>query len=103
MPKKKLVKKKVKKAPKVAKAPKPIKPIGVVTHFYTGIKVAIVKFKKSVRAGTELHFKGATTDFKEVTKSMQLDHEAVKVAPKGKQIGVKIKKRVREGDQVYAE
>ena len=82
--------------------PKLAKPIGVVTHFYTAIKVAIVKFKKPVHAGSELHYKGATTDFKEVAKSMQFDHEAVKVAPKGKQIGIKVKKRVREGDEVYA-
>lgn len=86
---------------KGAKKAKPAKPIGVVTHFYTEIKVAIVKFKQPVRAGAELHYKGATTDFKEVAKSMQFDHEAVKVAPKGKQIGIKVKKRVREGDEVY--
>jgi hypothetical protein len=60
-----------------------------------------VKFKQAVRIGAELHYKGATTDFKEVAKSMQFDHEAVKTAPKGKQIGIKVKKRVREGDEVY--
>ena len=101
--KKKAVKKPAKKkAPATrAKAPKAAKPIGVVTHFYTAIKVAIVKFKKPVRTGTELHYKGATTDFKEIAKSMQFDHEVVKVAPKGKQIGIKVKKRVRDGDEVY--
>jgi len=80
---------------------KVLKPIGAVTHFYTGIKVAIVKFKKPVRVGAELQFKGATTDFKETVKSMQYDHEAIKIAPKGKLIGVKVKKRVRPGDEVY--
>jgi hypothetical protein len=101
------VKKKTKPAKKKAlatkiKTPKAAKPVGVVAHFYTAIKVAIVKFKKPVRSGSELHYKGATTDFKEVAKSMQFDHEVVKVAPKGKQIGIKVKKRVREGDEVYA-
>ena len=81
--------------------PKAQKPIGTVTHFYNEIKVAIVKFKKPVRVGTELHFKGATTDFKEAVKSMQFDHEAIKIAPKGKQIGIKVKKRVRDGDEVF--
>lgn len=84
------------------KAIKKIKPVGIVTHFFTAIKVAIVKFKQPIRIGAELHYKGATTDFKEVAKSMQYDHEAVKIAPKGKQIGIKVKKRVREGDEVYA-
>ncbi len=91
-------KKAAKKAVKVSKAPKPI---GIVTHFYNDISVAIVKFKKNVRVGTELYFKGATTDFKEAPKSMQYNHEPIAVAPKGKLVGIKVKKRVREGDEVY--
>ncbi len=77
------------------------KPIGEVTHFYNHIGVAIVKFKKPVKAGARLRFFGATTDFEEAVKSMQFDHTPIAVAPKGKQIGVKLGKRVREGDSVY--
>lgn len=97
--KKKIVKKKVsaKKRPLVKK----IKPIGTVTHYYSHIKVAIVRFNTKVKTGTELYFKGATTDFKEASKSMQFDHETVAVAMPKKQIGIKLKKRVREGDLVY--
>lgn len=84
--------------PKKLKKPKPV---GTVTHFYTKIRVAIVKFNKKVSVGTELHYKGATTDFVDATKSMQYDHKEIKAAPKGKQIGIKVKKRVREGDLVY--
>ncbi len=91
--KKKIIKKAVKKAK--------VKPIGKVTHYYAHIKVAIVKFNTKVKAGTELYFKGATTDFKEVSKSMQFDHKPVVVAMPKKQIGIKLKKRVREGDLVY--
>jgi putative protease len=103
--KKSSIKKKVfiKKASKatIKKVTKAEKPIGAVTHFYNEIKVAIVKFKQPVRVGTELNFKGATTDFNEVIKSMQFNHESIIVAPKGKQIGIKVKKRVRQGDAVY--
>lgn len=77
------------------------KPIGKVTHFYSKIGVAIVKFNKKVPAGTALRFKGATTDFKDAPKSMQYNHEPIEAAPKGKQVGIKVKKRVREGDAVY--
>ena len=80
---------------------KKVKPIGKVTHYYAHIKVAIVKFNAKVKTGTELYFKGATTDFKEVAKSMQLDHKPVATAQPKKQIGIKLKKRVREGDLVY--
>ncbi len=96
-PKKKTPKKAVKRSP----GGKKVKPVGKVTHYYTHIKVAIVKFNTNIRTGSELYFKGATTDFTEEAKSMQFDHEPVAVAKKGKQVGIKLKKRVREGDLVY--
>jgi hypothetical protein len=89
------------KKKKVAKAPKAPKHIGKVTHFYTEIGVAIVKFNKKVPVGAELHFLGATTDFKDTAKSMQYDHKPIEAAPKGKEVGIKVKKRVREGDKVH--
>jgi hypothetical protein len=88
-------------APKKALPVKKIKPVGKVAHYYTHIKVAIVKFNTKIKAGTELYFKGATTDFKEAAKSMQFDHKPVAAAMPKKQIGIKLKKRVREGDLVY--
>ncbi len=77
------------------------KPIGVVTHFYNHIKVAIVKFKKPARVGTSVRFRGATTDFAQILQSLEYDHKPVAIAPKAKQIGVKVGKRVREGDGVF--
>jgi hypothetical protein len=90
-------------AKKVArpKAKKANKPIGTVTHFYNEISVAIVRFGEKVPQGTMLRFKGATTDFKHPAKSMQYNHAPVAVAPKGKQVGIKVPKRVREGDEVH--
>lgn len=82
-----------------AKAPKPI---GVVTHFYGKIKVAIIKFKQPFKVGGEIAIQGATTDFKQKIASMQYDHEAVKAAKKGKEVGIKVKKKVHEGDLVFA-
>jgi hypothetical protein len=110
MPKKKRISKakpKIKAKPKkksakkgnAAKAPKPI---GKVTHFFNKIGVAIVKFTLPVHVGVTIWFKGATTDFKAPVKSMQYDHQPIVKAPKGKQVGIKVKKSVREGDKVYA-
>jgi translation elongation factor EF-1alpha len=82
----------------MAKEPKPI---GEVTHFYKNIGVAIVKFNTKVPAGTKVAFKGATTDFEETLASMQYDHKAIDEATKGKEVGVKVKEKVREGDLVY--
>ena len=77
------------------------KPIGAVTHFFDGLGVAIVKFSKAVKKGTRLHFKGATTDFEEIARSMQYDHQDVETAKKGQEVGIKVKERVREGDKVF--
>ena len=109
MSKKKI--KKIKKTPSRKAAKKktaPVKkfvylgrPIGEVTHYYTKIKVAILKFKKPVKLGAKIRIKGATSDFEETIKSMQFNHEAVKVAKPKQQVGVKIAKRAREGDFIY--
>ncbi len=95
------VKKKKKIIKKAAKKSSALKPIGTVTHFYGGIKVGIFKFNKPMKAGSAVHIKGATTDFKTKIKSMQFNYKEVKVAPKGKQIGIKLGKRVRVGDKVF--
>ena len=84
-----------------AKKPKAPKPIGAVTHFYGDLNVAIVKFKQAANVGVRLRFKGATTDFEDTVKSMQYDHKPIDVAPKGKEVGIKVKNKVREGDEVY--
>ncbi len=103
---KKLIKRKVKKsAKKIAKkAVKKVsapKPIGKIIHFYGNIKVAIVKFNKPFKSGGAIKIKGATTDFGQIVASIQYNHEAIKVAKKNQQVGVKVNKKVREGDIVY--
>lgn len=98
-PKKKIGNKKVVKAKiKVSKSPKPI---GVITHYYTAIKVGIFKFNKPIKKGVKIEVRGATTNFSEKIGGMQYDHKPIAIAPKGKQVGIKLKKRVRVGDKVY--
>lgn len=80
------------------KAPKPI---GVVTHYYGGIGVAIVKFNKAIKAGAEVAFRGATTDFSQKIESMQYEHKELKTAKKGQEVGIKVDEKVREGDEIY--
>ncbi|MBD3282423.1 MAG: translation elongation factor-like protein [Candidatus Portnoybacteria bacterium] len=76
--------------------------IGEITHYFAKIKVAVVKIKKkTLEVGDKIHIKGATTDFEQPVKSMQVDHKDVEKAKKGDDVGMKVKKRVREGDEVY--
>ena len=99
----KKAKPKAKKKTVSKKTPKVEKPIGQVTHFFTHIKVAVIKFKVPFRAGGVVRFKGATTDFAQNLSSMQYDHKPIAVAKKGQGVGVKVVKRVREGDMVFVE
>jgi len=80
---------------------KELKPIGEVTHYYSGLGVAIVKFSKVVRVGETIRFKGATTDFEEKISSMQYNHKNIEAAKKNQQVGIKVSEKVREGDLVY--
>jgi len=109
---KKAVKKAVKKIAKktakktVKKAVKKIIPkeelIGKIVHYYDHIEVGIVEITNgSLEVGEKIHIKGATTDFEEDIKSMQIEHEQVNKAKKGEIIGLKVKGKVREGDLVY--
>lgn len=77
------------------------KKIGEVTHFYTDIKVAIVKLDEDLKVGDSVYFEGATTDFKQEIDDMEYDHEKVEEASGGQEVGIKVKDRVREGDEVY--
>lgn len=76
--------------------------IGKITHFFSKIEVGIVEITKgSLEVGDKIHVKGSTSDFEQDIKSMQIEHEQVEKAKKGDVIGLKVKDKVREGDEVY--
>ncbi|OHB22908.1 MAG: hypothetical protein A2939_04250 [Parcubacteria group bacterium RIFCSPLOWO2_01_FULL_48_18] len=76
--------------------------MGCVTHYFGGVEVAIVKLNKTVKVGDEACFRGHTTDFCQTIDSMQFDHQPIVSAQKGKEVGIKVKEKVREGDGVFA-
>jgi len=76
--------------------------IGKITHYFDKIGVGVVEIEKGkLEVGDTIHIKGATTDFEQEVESMQIEHEQVSKAKKGDAIGLKVKERVREGDEVY--
>ena len=98
-PTKRLVKKLIASISK-SKAKKSVK-LGKVIHYYNHIKVGIVKLSSPLLSGQKVQFKGATTDFSQAASSIQINHVAVKKAKKGQVIGLKVSKRVRQGDEVF--
>lgn len=95
---KKVTKSKIKKQPLELSLEK----IGEVTHYFPHVKAAAVMLIKSgLKVGDNIYIKGHTTDFKEAVKSIQLDRIKIQEGKKGQEIGLLVKKRVRQGDSVY--
>lgn len=78
------------------------KVLGLVTHYFSNIKVGVIKLKDTLKEGDQIRIMGGEkTDFNQTVKSMQLDHKKVKIAKKGKSVGLKVKEQVREGYKVF--
>ncbi len=78
-----------------------LKEVGIITHYFTKINVAIVELSDTLSAGDRILIRGTTTDVEQTVDSMQIEHENVKKAEAGQSIGLKVTERVREGDTVY--
>ncbi len=54
-----------------------------------------------LKGGDTIHISGKHTDFIQTVGSMQIEHQNVNRAEKGKVVGVKVEKKVRKHDQVF--
>lgn len=77
------------------------KKLGVITHYFDHLGVGILKASGPVKVGDKVHVKGHTTDFEQEITEMQLEHKALTEAKKGQEVGVKLAKLVREGDELF--
>src|SRR5688572_19080481 len=61
-----------------ATLPPPGERIGVVTHYFSNISVAVIKIESGrLRVGNTIHIRGHTTDFKQRIDSLQVEHKPV--------------------------
>lgn len=100
-----------KPAARPAPKPKPASPpeqpapgerIGVVTHYYGNLLVAIVKLEAgTLRVGDSIHIRGHTSDFSQRVESLQVEHAAVNEVGPNDEFGIKVVQHVREHDVVY--
>jgi len=75
--------------------------VGRVTHYFPKIGVGVVELVDELKVGDVISIEGVTTNFQQVVESMQIEHQNVQVAKAGDAIGLKVKERVREKDQVF--
>ncbi len=80
------------------------KQIGEVVHFFSNIGVAVIKLTDSLAVGDTVRIIGGEdTDFTQEVESMEAEHEKLKKASKGDEVGIKVKEKVRDGYKVYKE
>jgi hypothetical protein len=86
-----------------APAPEPGERIGVVTHYYGHLSVAVVKLEPgtTLRVGDNIHIKGHTSDFAQRVESLQVGHAPVNEVGANDDFGLKVVEHAREHDVVY--
>lgn len=96
------------KAPKAPAAPAGPQPlpneerVGIVTHYYTHLSVAVVRIESgALRVGDTIHIKGHTSDFTQKVESMEVDRVHVDEAKAGQSFGLRVKEHAREHDVVF--
>jgi len=88
--------------PAVPAIPPGTERIGIVTHYYSHLTVAIVQLDAgNLRVGDVIHIKGHTSDFSQPVESMEIDHVHVNEARTGKSFGLRVKEHASEHDVVY--
>jgi len=75
--------------------------VGIVTHYFSQVRAAVIKLKAPLATGDTIKIKGHTTDFTQSISSMQIDRAPITEAKKGQEIGVLVDSRVRQHDVVY--
>jgi hypothetical protein len=75
--------------------------VGRVDTYFRKAGVVALKLNRKLEVGEEILVRGATTDFAQRIKSMQIRHESVDAAKRGAEVGIKVRYRCRPGDRVF--
>lgn len=76
--------------------------VGVVTHYYDKLEVAIVELSATLATGDNIKFvRGGEDLFEQPVESIQIEHEKKDSAGKGDVVGLKVNEPVKEGTEVF--
>lgn len=76
--------------------------VGVVSHYYNHLGVAVVDVSSSFIQGDTLKFVRRGEElFQQQASSIQVDHGQVEKTDKGMSVGLKVDKPVHEGVEVF--
>ena len=76
------------------------KKVGIVSHWYDKIGVAVVKLERALKRGDKVTVRRGEEEFEDIISSIQIDHKDVASAGKGDEAAVKLSKPAKEGATV---
>jgi hypothetical protein len=90
-------------APALAQPSPPGERIGIVTHYFSHLAVAVLKLDPGarLRVGDNIRIQGHTTDFSQRIESLQVKHAPVTEVGPRDDFGLKVLEHARENDIVY--
>ncbi len=77
------------------------KRIGIITHVFDRIGVAIVYLEDNLKIGDVIRISGKNAEFTQTVDSMQVDRQGIDSAQKGATVGIKVNDSVQEGDEIF--
>lgn len=76
--------------------------IGIVTHFYDKIGVAVVEImNQALKVGDTVKISGHDNEFTQVVGSLQIEHTKVPKVEAGESCGLEVDQPVKAGDVLY--
>jgi hypothetical protein len=77
------------------------KEIGIITHWFDKIGVAVIKLTDTLSVGDKIKIKRGNEEFEDTVASMQIDHKEVSSAQKDDEAALKLSNKAHEGSKVY--
>lgn len=77
--------------------------IGIITHYYDKIGVAVVKLNKgSVKTGDDLKLTAKNgEEFTQIVEQMQIEHASIEIAKTGDEFGLKVDQEPKTQSTVF--
>ncbi|MCX6724917.1 MAG: translation elongation factor-like protein [Candidatus Shapirobacteria bacterium] len=75
--------------------------VGIVTHFYDKIGVAVINVLAPIKVGDRIKISGHDKEFEQEIASLQVEHQDIQTAKKGDAVGMKVDQSAKDGDEVY--
>lgn len=79
----------------------PEQELGVMTHYFGKVSVAIIELKVGLKIGDQIHVIGPHNNFTQAVESMQIEHASVTQANAGDTAGLLVTQKIHPHDKFF--